>query len=236
MDIYITWLVKLVLAHLLSDFILQPKSWVDSRNKKHFSSPFLYVHGLVTGLTALLLVGIEYWLVVLIVMITHVFIDGWKSYQMQEAKYFLLDQLFHFIIIFGCWYFSFFHMSDVAAVWKALNNKNTIILITAFVFVSQPAGIIISQLTKKWRDKIEDSVNLGNAGKWIGIIERIIILTLVLQHQYEAIGLLIAAKSLLRFSEANRPEIKTEYLLIGTLISISIAILTGLVALHLMTP
>ena len=115
-----------------------------------------------------------------------------------------------------------------------INTKHTIIIITAYVFVTFPVGILIGQLTKKWREQIADAPTLGNAGKWIGIIERIVILTLVFNHQYAAMGLLITAKSLLRFSEANRAEIKTEYLLIGTLISITIAILTGLIALKLM--
>ncbi|MGZ5286527.1 MAG: DUF3307 domain-containing protein [Flavisolibacter sp.] len=233
MDTYIIWLVKIVLAHLLSDFILQPKSWVKSRNYLHFASPWLYVHGLVTGITALLLVGVDYWLTVLVIMVTHILIDGWKSYQHEEAKFFLLDQLFHLVVILACWYVLFLYPEDLTAAWEEINNRNSLILITAYVFVSFPAGIFISQLTKKWRDKITDGTTLGNAGKWIGIIERVIILTLVFQAQYEAIGLLIAAKSLLRFNEANRPEIKTEYLLIGTLISISLSILTGLLALKL---
>ena len=139
----------------------------------------------------------------------------------------------HLLIILGCWYVSFLNTADVNAAWHAINTKNVWIRITAFVFVSQPSSIIIGQLTKKWRSQIQNSDSLGDAGKWIGIIERVIILTLVIQNQYEAIGLLIAAKSLLRFNEANRPEIKTEYLLIGTLISISLSILTGLVAIKL---
>ncbi len=233
MDTYITWLVKILLAHLLSDFLLQPKSWVKSRNYLHFASPWLYIHGLVTGLTALLLLGTGYWLTVLVITVTHVLIDGWKSYQRDEAKFFLLDQFFHLLVILACWYVLFLYPDDIMAALEEINNKNTLVLITAYVFVTFPAGIFISQLTKKWRDKITDGTTLGNAGKWIGIIERMIILTLVLESQYEAIGLLIAAKSLLRFNEANRPEIKTEYLLIGTLISISLSILTGLVALKL---
>lgn len=232
---YITWLVKLILAHLLTDFVLQPTSWIESRNKKHFQSPYLYAHGLVTALVALLLIGIHYWWVVLIILVTHILIDGWKSYRSNETKYFLIDQCLHLFVNLICWYFIFLHTEDVIAAWDLINTQKILITITAYVFVSFPAGILIGQLTKKWREQIADAPTLGNAGKWIGIIERIVILTLVFTHQYEAIGLLIAAKSLLRFSEANRPEIKTEYLLIGTLISITIAILTGLVALKLMT-
>ena len=233
MDEYITWLVKMILAHLLSDFILQPKSWIHGRNTRHFASPYLYLHGMVTAVTALLLVGFQYWLAILVIMITHILIDGWKSFQKEEVKYFLFDQLFHFLVILVCWYVIFLYPDDLVAAWEEISDKDSIILVTAYVFVTFPAGIFISQITKKWRDRITDGTTLGNAGKWIGIIERVIILTLVIQNQYEAIGLLIAAKSLLRFNEANRPEIKTEYLLIGTLISISLSILTGLVAIKL---
>ena len=105
---------------------------------------------------------------------------------------------------------------------------------TAFVFVSQPAAILIGQLTKKWRAQIPGGDSLGNAGKWIGIIERIIILALVIHQQYASVGLLLTAKGLLRFNEPNRLEVKTEYLLIGTLISFGLAVLTGVVVSRLL--
>jgi hypothetical protein len=230
---YIIWLIKLILAHLLTDFLLQPKTWVESRSKKHFASVHLYLHGLITALVALLFIGIHYWWVVLIILVTHIAIDGWKSYRPNKTKYFLIDQCLHLFVILVCWYFIFLNVDDIVSAWELINTKSILIFVTAYVFVTFPAGILIGQLTKKWRDQIPDSPTFGNAGKWIGIIERIIILTLVFNHQYAAMGLLITAKSLLRFSEANRAEIKTEYLLIGTLISITLAILVGLIALKL---
>ncbi len=114
-------------------------------------------------------------------------------------------------------------------VWSGLNDdKHFWLITTASVFLTMPAGILIGQLTKNWRDQIPDSENLASAGKWIGVVERIIILIFVLQNQYSAIGLLIAAKGIIRFNEKDRQEIKTEYLVIGTLLSIGIAIVTGL--------
>ena len=230
---YITWLVKLILAHLLTDFVLQPTSWIESRNTKHFRSPYLYAHGLITASVALALIGFRYWWVALIILVTHILIDGWKSYRPNKTAYFLIDQCMHLLVILLCWYFIFLQTADLKTAWDLVNTQKNLVIITAYVFVSFPTGILIGQLTSKWRQQITDAPTLGNAGKWIGIIERIVILTLVFTRQYEAIGLLIAAKSLLRFNEANRPEIKTEYLLIGTLISITIAILTGLIALKL---
>ena len=229
----IIWLIKIILAHLLTDFVLQPTGWIESRNKKHFSSVHLYLHGLITAIAALLMIGIHYWAIALIILFTHTIIDGWKSYQPNETKYFLIDQGLHLAVILVCWYFLFLNFGDLTSALNTINTKNTLATITAYVFVTFPAGILIGQLTKNWREQIADAPALGNAGKWIGIIERIVILTLVFNSQYEAIGLLIAAKSLLRFSEANRPEVKTEYLLIGTLISITLAILTGLVTLKI---
>ena len=76
------------------------------------------------------------------------------------------------------------------------------IVLAGFVFVTAPAGILIGQLTKGWSNKIDDPEdNLANAGKWIGILERVIVFILVLLNQYSAIGLVIAAKSILRFNE-----------------------------------
>ncbi len=233
MDIYIIWLTKLVLAHLITDFILQPTKWIKSRNEKHFSSGYLYLHGLTTALVALLFIGYIYWIVVLAILVTHILIDGWKSYRPEKTKYFLIDQALHLAVILGCWYLTFLHPEDIRSAWQQINNKNTWVLLTSFIFLTRPCGILIGQLTQKWRAQIPDADSLGNAGKWIGIIERIIILVLVLNHQYASVGLLITAKSLLRFNEPNRLEVKTEYLLIGTLISFSIAILTGIVALQI---
>lgn len=223
------WLTKLLLSHLLTDFILQPRGWVDERNSRHYASPKLYIHGLVTALLAWIMIGWQYWPVAIVILLTHTIIDGWKSYQQPTAQYFLLDQLMHLLVILGCWYFSFFRWADLLSAWQQVNvSAGVWKTITAFVFLTSPAGILIGQLTKKWRDKISDAESLADAGKWIGMVERIIILVFVAHSQYSAIGLLVAAKGIIRFNEKDRQEIKTEYLVIGTLMSIGLAILTGL--------
>lgn len=223
------WLIKLILAHLLTDFILQPRSWVLSRNDKHFRSLPLYMHGFLTGIVAFIMVGWQYRMVVLIIMVTHTIIDGWKSYQKQKSTYFIIDQCLHITIIVACWLYTFISIPQIQEVWKQVNNNYSFwMLVTAVIFLTTPSGILIGQLTQKWRLQIPDSENLSNAGKWIGITERIIILIFVLQSQYSAIGLLVAAKGIIRFNEKDRQEIKTEYLVIGTLLSMVIAIITGL--------
>jgi len=69
----------------------------------------------------------------------------------------------------------------------------------------------------------DNKEDLPNVGKLIGLAERTITLTLVLLGQFEAIGFLIAAKSILRYGEKTQ---QTEYVLIGTLLSFGIAIIS----------
>lgn len=56
-------------------------------------------------------------------------------------------------------------------------------------------------------------------GKWIGILERILILMFLLSNQLASIGFIIAVKSLARFKMMEN-KIFSEYFLIGTLMSL----------------
>ncbi|WP_144034110.1 hypothetical protein [Sporomusa silvacetica] len=65
-----------------------------------------------------------------------------------------------------------------------------------------------------------------NAGEAIGNLERILILTLVLQKNYATIGLVLAGKALARYKRLEEKNF-AEYFLIGTFTSIIVAFLTG---------
>ncbi len=83
-----------------------------------------------------------------------------------------------------------------------------------------------------WVPNIPSLQGLPNAGKWIGYLERILILIFIFTNNIEGVGFLLAAKSIFRFGELNKSrDIKvTEYVLIGTFLSFTIAIITGYVA------
>lgn len=232
MESNLIWLVKLLLAHFVSDFFLQKSAWIANRNLKKFRSPYLYLHILITALTALALIGPDYWGVVIIVAITHYIIDLIKAYLPQNFRYFILDQMAHIVVIFLCWAAAF----NLFPSWEIISDfyyhDRFWIVAACVVFLTYPSGYIIANATKFWSDQVMSSDgnnNLGlvNAGKYIGIVERLIICILVYHSQYEAIGLLITGKSILRYNSANE-EIKTEYLLVGTLISIFIAFGVGM--------
>jgi len=89
-------------------------------------------------------------------------------------------------------------------------------------------------LMGKWEleeDNTEKS--LSQAGKYIGILERLFVFTFIVLNQWAAIGLLITAKSVFRFGDLSKAKDRklTEYVLIGTLLSFGIAISTGLLYL-----
>ncbi|MCE5207285.1 MAG: hypothetical protein LLG42_03130 [Chloroflexi bacterium] len=75
----------------------------------------------------------------------------------------------------------------------------------------------------------EVDVHEFNAGRVIGILERLLIYYFVLNAQYSAIGFILAAKSFTRFRELEKRTF-AEYVLIGTLLSALLAMLgAGLV-------
>lgn len=72
----------------------------------------------------------------------------------------------------------------------------------------------------------ESCDNIKNAGALIGNLERMLTIVFVILGQFEAIGFIVADKSILRFKDTDTA--KTEYVLAGTFLSFGIAILFGL--------
>ena len=224
MENSIIWLIKLLLAHLISDFWWQPSKWVKDKEQRKIRSKYLYLHILVTGITALLFVGPAYWQVVLVITILHGLIDLAKAYIKPNFLNFIIDQAAHVLVIIISWLFVFDkHRPGMQEVVNFYQSSHFWIFAAAIFFLTLPSSIIIGQATKQWAVP----AGLKNAGKYIGIIERVLICLLVYQGHYEAIGLLITGKSILRYNRSNE-EVKTEYLLIGTLLSLFIAFAVGL--------
>lgn len=225
-------LIKLLIAHMLTDFIVQPQKWVKDKREKKQKSFYLYCHVIIAGLsTYLFLMQWSNWYLPVVIIVTHYFIDLWKLNREDNIKYFLLDQFFHIMVILLLWlneianFEKLMHWTDLG-----INNYRLWLILLGFIFVAFPAQHIMIYATKKWSESFaaNDRDTLKDAGKWIGVFERILILILVLYSQYEAIGFLIAGKSFIRFSETEpKTRAQTEYILIGTLISFTIAIAVG---------
>lgn len=228
--------VKLLLAHLIADFLLQPNRWVIHKEANKVTSKFLYFHVLLHfAVTMLLLWDLSAWKIVLIITVSHYFIDLAKLYANPLFKLksipFFIDQLLHILVLYCCAFYG--NLSEqTLSIFEELDWP----LVTAIVFVSFPAAIIMGKLLEGMSNQIEfDHKSLPNAGKYIGIIERLFVLVFIILGRWEAIGLLITAKSVFRFNDLKESNSRklTEYILIGTLLSFGIAILTGIVYTNL---
>ncbi len=228
--------LKLLLAHMIGDFLLQPKSWVRDKEEKKIASKYLYFHVLLHFVVAMVLLwDIDYWKLVLLITISHYLIDLAKIYATpwfeNRGIPFFIDQLLHLVVLYGCSYYG-----DLLGHSRELLEQIDWALVTATVFVTFPSAVIMEKLLERMSRQIElDHESLSNAGKYIGIIERLFVLTFLVLGRWEAIGLLITAKSVFRFNdlkESNNRKL-TEYILIGTLLSFGIAMGTGLLYTYL---
>ena len=223
---------KLFLAHLIGDFLLQPYFWVIHKEANKIKSKYLFFHILVHfAVTMILLWDWEYWKIVLIIVVSHYVIDLAKLYTSTLFKNkripFFIDQFLHIIILYACAY----HGNLIGQTMFLIEQIDWY-LVTAIVFVSFPSAIVMGKLLEGMSDQIElNHKSLPNAGKYIGIIERLFVLVFIILGRWEAIGLLITAKSVFRFNDLKQSNNRklTEYILIGTLLSFGLAIITGII-------
>ena len=129
---------------------------------------------------------------------------------------------------------------------RYLPDYRILLVVFGYLLMTNPVGYFIQFITKRWVKDLNIEDSLKDAGRWIGMLERILIITFIFINQYIGIGFLIAAKSLLRL--IDRPESPiapaqpfssrkhTEYVLIGTFLSFAIAILIGLAINWLLDP
>jgi len=105
------------------------------------------------------------------------------------------------------------------------------IIAIAFLLILRPGGMLVSGSIRSWRRDWENSeeVGLDHAGRLIGYVERLLIVMFILVHEYTAIGFLIAAKGLFRINDTKR----SEYIIVGTLMSFAIAVLIGAITSYL---
>lgn len=224
--------LKLLLAHLLGDFVFQPTAWVAHKKEKKLRSPYLYLHALVHLLCLMIILQFDmhYWLALLIITVTHLLIDTLKLHLQRfagELMLFVCDQLAHLLVIGWVVYLYYPFSLPIAGIF----NGGVVLFATAIVCVTFVSAILMGIILSGWKfeEKTKEE-SLLNAGKYIGMLERLFVFGFILLNQWQAIGLLIAAKSVFRFSDLSRAKDRklTEYILTGTLLSFGLAMVTGL--------
>lgn len=113
-----------------------------------------------------------------------------------------------------------------------LTIETLISWILLLLVIIQPASITIKILLNNFQpqETTPNDVKQGipNAGAFIGMLERILILLMLTINEYSSIGLVITAKSVVRYKKISEDPIFSEYYLLGTLLSTIIVIIAFL--------
>jgi len=224
-------LIKLFLAHIIGDFFIQPFSWVKDKEKKKLKSTKFYLHIAVhIALLFLIVYDLNLWPLIITIGVSHFIIDTVKLYAQKGAKskryWFFIDQFLHVTaIVLAYVFFVDSHIFD------DFKTENMLLLITCLLFLTYPISIIMKVIFTKWNIEAltKGDKSLEDAGKYIGILERLLVFVFIVSNHWGAVGFLITAKSVFRFGDLRESKDRklTEYVLIGTLISFSIAIAVG---------
>jgi hypothetical protein len=236
--------LALYLAHLLSDFVFQTAQLV---SKKHRGDGHGYaIHGiihyiLVLGTVALadshrfLTLGFQ--LIAVSLSVVHLLVDWAKASSTKSrllpdnAFAFVLDQTAHLLTVIAAAFILAPPSLQAFQFWVArirALQEQILLVSVVYVFVIFGGGYFIRGLIAPlWKDepgqRKEEHEEVINAGLYIGWLERFLVLTALFLQSPATVGFILAAKSIARY-----PELKSirfaEYFLIGTLLSVTIAI------------
>jgi hypothetical protein len=203
----------------------------------------MLLHIVLVYVTIVLFTGL-WWASVALALLHYIIdvfkIEAKKNAKLSEVELFITDQLSHIFSIVLVWAF-YLNIGEKllkAIQYPALNYKLSLLLLV-YLINSFPVGYLIKfaiqklQISTNQDNDEATNIKIENGGKYIGIFERIIILTFVLLGKYEAIGFLITGKSIIRFADRDS-DLRSEYVLVGTMMSYAISILLGVGAKWLM--
>lgn len=230
------------IAHIVADFFAQPESLSYKKQEKGLGSWHLYIHVLIVFVASFLMTfTVDFIGYAAAITIVHFAIDALKSLIERWLKrkkgiddefytnhyLFFTDQLLHVAVILGA-VAIYWTRNHPVPVYLDMFTVNQLLILTGFLLCMKPANVIIRNCLASLHlyDEVDNENDLERAGRWIGTIERVMAMVLVMLQQYTAIGFIIAAKSILRYNDSKTG--KTEYVLIGTLLSFGIALLMGI--------
>ncbi len=225
----IQYFIMLICAHMLADFPLQT-NWIARQKKRVIVS---ITHAVIHIATTLAVISLTGWKIPSLTIIAiavgigilHSIIDLIKVYCFEDhLNSFLIDQIAHIGVLLPV----AFLMQRQSAISYHPVVAHIVIYITGFFVIWNTASHFIDRFVAKYlpsQDKQpKHTISSHNqASDWIGKFERILAFGFILMGYPEGIGFIIAGKSILRFQDAKKEKM-SEYILIGTLLSLTIAI------------
>jgi uncharacterized protein DUF3307 len=150
----------------------------------------------------------------------------------DDIRTFLLDQVLHLTtIITTAYLIAPSAYAEVATwfVWARSRQDKLLALLIIYTGTLFGGGTLLRYAMKPLLNRLAEVPDqLTGTGTYIGWLERFLVLTALVLQSPSTVGLILTAKSVVRY-----PELKSlrfaEYFLIGTLLSVSLAVLGGIV-------
>ena len=228
-----------LLIHVLCDFYFQPVKTEEKRQMDAawvFFCSLLYA-GISIVLSILFLPGLNVKYMALLglfhgivnlskyVVSKHMCINV-KNEMAQTI--FIAEQIIHILIIIMLTYtmrdlnrMTLFR-TELVSIMEVFNVPEAKLLswTLKLLLVHRPLNVLISIILSPYRPQEEDEgKNDKNLGRFIGTLERIIIMIFISINQYSAVGLVLTAKSIARYDRISKQQDFAEYYLLGTLLS-----------------
>lgn len=220
---------SILTAYLLGEFIYR-SAWINKRTRVVWAATVrcAAIRGVIVTIISGLLIGRLDWGILLGILVASTAMAVFQMRAPDSIAWFGAGQSLSLLILLGlAWYFP-----DAAAKgWYArfpqpdLPKWYFAILscISGLVACVPAGGVLIGKIMRPFTDEIRDDEIAGliNGGLYIGWLERLLVLLVVLMDQPNGIGFLIAAKSILRFGEIKEASQRkvAEYIIIGTFAS-----------------
>jgi hypothetical protein len=250
MQIFYRVFLCLLLAHLMADFPFQ-SSWIAANKGKKLTA--ILMHGAIhVGLSFLILFvlvrEIPAWKVAvaaLVLALIHLGQDvlkerfgRWLRVGEFSTTAFVIDQALHVVLIaLAALLLSGTPASEALRSLAISSTGKDRLLLIAVIYcaVVFGGGYFIRFVTRSLASDAagattETSDELRNAGLYIGWLERCLVLTAICMQSPAMVGLIFTGKSIARFPELKDPKF-AEYFLIGTLLSVGLALAGGLILL-----
>lgn len=237
-------LILLVLGHILGDYYFQNEKLAHDKqgSKKKLLMHCIY-YSFAIFLVFLPVYQSKMTFFLLLYCLTHLIIDFLKYYLSMEyernrvinshdvLKIFLVDQLAHLMSILVFSYLMAQNLNTLVfnnlIIPQFLNQlgvpfKGVLQVLLTFLVLHKPMNIAVSLFIKPYEPHGKKH-NFGNsdknAGRFIGTLERLIIVVFLYLESYSAIGLVMTAKSIFRYEKITEDAAFSEYYLLGTLLS-----------------
>lgn len=232
----------LILMHILGDFYLQTnkiakaKANNDNDNSLFINYKYLTIHSLLYCIPFISLFFIQKWywslLILFIIFISHWITDLFTCWFKRKTKTtfaLLLDQTIHIMVLFLMFKF-FDYDTSMLVQYDKIIYGSTIIL-----FLIKPSIIFIDHIfydvfknTNGSSSNTADDSNF-DIGSIIGVFERIIVIILCIFNAITAIAIIITVKTWARSNDIKTKEGFGNKYLVGTLASISLALIAAYV-------